>query len=582
MKENKEGLPKFMKDILTIIGNIIVKNQLTIIIFVLVMIYNHYKRYNRYLLNDNATLVMDINFNNQNKNYIENIVAIRHAAKDIKIKKLFINLNTINSADNILSINYAILENLKKALIEFKKNGKEISVWSEAYNLRSYYIASIADNIYAPKYGTITLNGIYHKNLFLKNILEKNNVKIKTFRPKNNKFKGAIETYTNSSMSDESKAQIKLYMDEAYKVLSSEILEYRNNEKFTNLKNEQDDPLSKIYLMGVEEAKEKYGLIDDFKLYNDLLEKSPEPSILDILLDDNYKSTDMLKNNVNQINITNYKKLIPTRSDVAIITLEGTINNEMYNNDKNNNRFHKEINYVLYNNDIRKVILCIDSPGGYYHIGLQMFDLLLKVKRKKELIVVQGNLAASGGYYLSVIGKIYANKLTLTGSIGVFSVIPSFKQFLENKGININGPSTHEFSDINSALIKDEENIITAKYNESIEQTYKAFKDHCNKFRNLQLSYNKKRCYNMFNISDEVASGKVWSGSKAYEHDLVDNIGGIYEVLINELDENNLNMPQVLFFTDTGFSKFKKMLIKNKLLFKKMSKLMSIIDKISL
>ena len=211
-----------------------------------------------------------------------------------------------------------------------------------------------------------------------------------------------------------------------------------------------------------------------------------------------------------------------------------------------------------------------------------MFDLLLK-SNKKELIVVQGNLAASGGYYLSVIGKIYANRLTLTGSIGVFSVIPSFKEFLENKGININGPSTHEYSDINSSLIKDEENIITAKYIESIEQTYKAFKDHCNKYRNLQLSYNSRtRCYNMFNISDEIASGKVWSGSQAYKYDLVDEIGGIYDVLKKELNENNLYMPQVLFFTDTGFSKFKKMLIKNKILFKKFSKLMTMIDKISL
>lgn len=421
--------------------------------------------------------------------------AILEAKTNENIKGIYLNTGLI------LAGQASILE-LREALIDFKESGKFILTYDEAYTEGGYFLASVADEIYLNPLGAIEFNGFSSEGIFLKGLFEKVGVKPEVFRV--GEFKSAVEPFILDKMSPENRLQTEYYLNGLNDIALAEVAESRAIPL---------DSLIKINTgMLVRNAQDAvtYGLANALAYEDEVLSKLREK--LGISEDDE----------INTINATDLAssakfKNITSANRIAVIVAEGEIVSGDADGALSSDKFAKEIRKARKDENIKAIVLRVNSPGGSVVASDVIWREMAEAKKVKPVIVSMGEVAASGGYYISApADTIVAQPNTITGSIGIFGLWFNVQELLNQKlGITADGVSTGEFSDFMNPtrqLTEVEKTIIQT----NVEEGYETFISRVAEGRGMHPDSVKK-----------VASGRVWTGTQAKERGLVDVLGGL-------------------------------------------------------
>lgn len=442
------------------------------------------------------------------------VSAIRIAAKDDRIKGIdLISQNPRMGWSQALSI--------RKALQEFKAEGKFIYSHGDFYSQKGYYLASVSDSLFLHPMGGMEFKGLAAEVLYYKDFQEKYGFKMEVVR--HGKYKSAVEPYLENEMSEANRTQISALLNGVWGTVSEEIAQGRklSTEKLNTIAGELKASLP-------EQAKAN-GLIDALVYENDYEIKIK--NALGIENDQRLKTI-----NVNQLTSGNALKKKGVRERIAVIYAQGPV---LYGEGSENmigqHVFLKAIEDAVKNRRVKAIVLRIDSPGGSALSSDIIWNALMKAKKEKPLVVSMGNVAASGGYYLAVAGdEIYANDMTITGSIGVFATVPNIKGFTESIGIKAQHVETHKNA-LGYSVFEAPSGDFRASIKEGIEYVYETFKQRVAEGRGMSVE-----------AVEEIAQGRVWTGKQALANGLVDGLGGMDEALaaaarLAKIEEYNIS-----------------------------------------
>ena len=424
--------------------------------------------------------------------------AIDHAAYDPSIKFIYINPNSMN-------IGMANLEEVRNALVRFRKSGKAIIAYADNYSQPGYYLASVSDKVYMNEDGTGPMVGIGSSMMFFKDLLDKLGINVQLIR--HGKFKAAAEQYVASGISKENYEQNKEMIDSIWETWIEEIGKSRGMDP------QQIDILTDNLKLYSAESLKEYGLVDD------LVDRDEMSSTLCNLFGVS-KDKDL-----EMISIADYaqavvKPNVKVREKIAVIYADGeiTMSDPQGLSAK---KFYPIIRKVSEDTSIKAVVLRVNSPGGDAQAAEILNKELQLLRKNKPLVVSMGEYAASGGYWISANSeKIFTDKTTITGSIGVFSMALNYGEGLK-KHLKINaveiGSNKHS-NMLNGLEPLDAQEV--AFMQERVEDIYTKFTQLVSQGRDLPVEY-----------VDEVGQGRVWTGADAVERRLADEIGGIADAL---------------------------------------------------
>ena len=447
------------------------------------------------------------------------MAALEQAAEDSNIKGICIRLN--GSGD----VGAANLEELRRAILRFKESGKFVVAYDDYYTQGEYYLASVADHIILQKEGTLEWRGIGFDMMFFKSLLDKIDAKVEVFRPTSCKYKSAVEPYILTSMSKADREQMETLAQSMWNTIVEDVHQSRGiaPETLKKLASNLDISLAEDAL----EAK----LVDEIgyedSLYEYFESKGVETNDLNTI---NTISLGRYSNIVNKnwqripFMADSDKYLTPSGSSlIAVVYADGEIvdGNMLVDGYVHGSMLASQLRQLRLDENTKAVVLRVNSPGGSALASDVIWREMELLQQCKPLVVSMGEYAASGGYYISVPADyIFTNRLTLTGSIGVFAVMFNFENTLKKHlGITIDRVgSSPQANGINiiSPLSSREKAVIT----ESVNRIYDTFTKHVAEGRNIDID----RVYSL-------AEGRVWSGQDAYENSLADNIGGITEAI---------------------------------------------------
>ena len=429
------------------------------------------------------------------------INAINAAAADPAVKFIYMKPDGLSGGT-------AQIEEFRKALVNFRKSGKAIVSYIENPGNGSYYLASVSDKIFmTPHDGAMnTFTGLSSQMIFLKDLLDRLGVNVQLIR--HGKYKSAGEMFVRNSSSKENLEQNTEMVESLWGTWASEIAQSRGisaddlNALLNNL--ELNFPTDWV----------EHGLVDELLNYNQL-----EDKLCDLFVADKYED-------VKGISLNDYATLKNTvnfkaKKKVAVIYATGDIVDGDAKENVAGNRFAKIISDVRKDSSVYAVVLRVNSPGGSVLASEKIKAELDLLREYKPIIASYGDYAASGGYWISAnCDKIYSNASTLTGSIGVFSMIPDLGGVVKNKlHVNITPVNSNEHSDMYNgfrALDKKELDYMQA----SVENIYDKFTKLVSEGRGMPVAR-----------VDEIAQGRVWSGADALGIGLVDEIGTIEDAI---------------------------------------------------
>ncbi len=443
----------------------------------------------------------------------EIIGSIKKAKEDEKIKGIKLHTGSIGSG-------WAQAREIRNALEEFKTSGKFIYAYSDYMSLKGYYVGSVADSIFMNPMGMMQLKGLSSEVLYYQDFQNQYGVKMEVIR--HGKYKSAAEPYLQDHMSDENRIQIQSLLDAVWETLRDEVAQSRGIAPAT-LDALADD----LVINDAEEALAQ-GMIDGL-VYEDDFENKIKAA-LKIDSKEDLEGVDIGEINVK---IQEYDKEITDR--IAIVYAQGPIFNTEGSEDIiGKDAINKAFDEILESKKIKAVVLRVDSPGGDALTSEIILNASRALKGEKPLVVSMGNVAASGGYYIaSLADRIFADPMTITGSIGVLAAFPNIRGMTDKIGINAEQVTTHEnamgysvFEPISKGFKK--------STTSSIEKIYHTFKSRVAEGRSLSME-----------TVEEIAQGRVWSGKDAVEIGLVDTLGGLQEAIaaaaeLAELDKYNL------------------------------------------
>ena len=394
---------------------------------------------------------------------------------------------------------------IRKSLQSFKDKGKFIYSYGDFFSQKGYYLASVSDSIFLNPMGNIELRGLGAEVLYYKELQEKYGFKMEVIR--HGKYKSAVEPYLDDKMSEANRSQIRSLLNSIWGGIANQIKLSRkvSTENFNKLVDNLDATLPvnafrNNIVDGIvsktqyrQKVKRKLGIKPDEKL-----------------------------NNVSYLQMKNsfkYKKA--TRNQIAVIYAQGPI---IYGEGNESNigqeLFSKTLREIKNSKRIKAVVLRIDSPGGVALTSEIILDELIELKKVKPIVVSMGNVAASGGYYLSTVAdKVFANNFTITGSIGVFAMVPNITEFSKRIGINAEQVETNKNSIFYTPFEKPTKKF-RLNVKENIENIYKIFKKRVSDGRNISLEE-----------VETLAQGRVWSGEQALKNGLVNEEGDIKDAI---------------------------------------------------
>ncbi|MCT4591058.1 MAG: signal peptide peptidase SppA [Carboxylicivirga sp.] len=422
--------------------------------------------------------------------------------KNIEKAKRDENISGIVLESGMVQAGYATIEEIRNALIDFKTSGKFIYSFAPIYSQKAYYLASVADKVYLNPSGMLELKGMYAERTFFKKTLEKVGVEVQVF--KHGKFKSAVEPFLLEEMSDPSRLQTKVYLNSMWDHVKAGIAEARGltPEKVSALADEMPMFRSDDMLMAS-------GLIDGLKYKDELISELKE--LVGVDEGDDLEAVKSSK--YAKVYVSNDKGFI--KDKVAVIFAEGDIDGTSSDGIKSD-KLSKTIRKARRDSSIKAIVFRVNSPGGSALGSEIIWREVQLAQETKPVIVSMGNYAASGGYYISCAAeKIIANPTTLTGSIGIFGMIPNAEELTDKLGISFDGVKTNEFADMPSLTrpFRKEEKELLQAY---IVKGYDTFIGRCADGRETSKE-----------AIDKIGQGRVWSGVNALDINLVDEIGGL-------------------------------------------------------
>lgn len=443
----------------------------------------------------------------------EIIGSIKKAKQDDKIKGIKLQPGFIASG-------WAQAREIRNALKEFKTSGKFIYAYGDYMSQKGYYVSSVADSIFMNPMGMMQLKGLSSEVLYYEDFQNQYGVKMEVIR--HGKYKSAVEPYLQDHMSEENRIQIQSLLNAVWETLRDEVAQSRGLEPAT-LDVLADD----LVVTDAEEALAQ-GIIDGLVYEDDFEDKIKVAMEVDPKEDLKVVDSDKIN-----IQIQEYDNEISDR--IAIVYAQGPILNTKGSADIiGKEAINKAFQEILESDKIKAVVLRVDSPGGDALTSEIILNASRTLKGKKPLVVSMGNVAASGGYYISSLAdRIFADPMTITGSIGVLAAFPNIRGMTNRIGINAEQVTTHKnamgYSPFEPLSEGFEKSTISA-----IEKVYHTFKSRVSEGRSLSME-----------IVEEIAQGRVWSGKNAVEIGLVDTLGGLQEAItgaaeLAKIDKYNL------------------------------------------
>ena len=424
------------------------------------------------------------------------INAIDRAKNDNKIKGISLEIDNFQAG-------MTQMDDIRNALIDFKKSGKFVYAYGNTVSQGAYYLGSVADKYYLNPAGLIELKGLSTEVTFFKNFAEKYGIGIQVIR--HGKFKAAVEPFLRDEISPENKEQLSTLLNDIWANTSKKIADSRK--------------ISLPELNVITDSLYSYlpNLSLKYKLADQLIQKSEYDNIIRKKL-----NIDADKK-INKISFAKYSESLESENDgkkIAVLYASGAIYNGKGYDGIYAENFVKEIKKIQKDDDIKAVVFRINSPGGSANASDEILFEMQQLKRKKPVIVSFGDYAASGGYYIAMgADKIFSEPNTLTGSIGVFGVIPYFKELAQKNGIRSDAVTTNANSNMISAINGLSPGTLTIM-TRSVESTYQRFVHF--------VTQNRKKS---FEEIDSVGGGRVWSGVRAKEIGLVDELGSLQDAI---------------------------------------------------
>ncbi len=445
---------------------------------------------------------------------------INKAEEDENISGIFLKLDDINVGG------WAIIEPIRNALIDFKRSGKFIIAHGNSISQKAYYLGSVADSIFLTPTGGLEFKGLHAELTFFKKTLEKLDIEAQVIKV--GKFKSAVEPFIAEKMSDENRLQIKEFLNSINDYLLLKISVAREI-KIKTLKQLENN----LAIQLPQDAK-KHNLIDNLKY---------EVDVEKLLISLTGRTSDQ---ELKTITLKKYRKVLgkdkPYTSDrIAVIYAVGEINSSKGDESTiGKKNIVEAIRKARKNDYVKAIVMRVNSPGGSALISDIIWNEVELAKIEKPVIVSFSRYAASGGYYISCAAdKIVAEPTTLTGSIGVFSIIPNTRKFFDNKlGITFDKVMTGKYSDFVSGL-RTLTNFEKQVLQKQVNVVYKQFANNVAAGRNMD-----------YNAVDKIGEGRIWSGLQAKEIGLVDEIGGLDKALEIAADISDLENYRIVEYPE--------------------------------
>lgn len=420
--------------------------------------------------------------------------SIAHAKTDPSIKGIYLEVSFFQGG-------YAVAKEIRESLIDFKKSGKWVVAYSELFSESSYYLASVADKVYLNPEGDIEFNGLAIEVSFFKRMFDKLDIKPEIFRVGD--FKSAVEPFFLDKMSDANRLQLKELIDGINNLTKGEIAESRKID-FNELKKIADQ-----MLVTSPQDAQRLKLVDSLYYFDQV--QADLRSRLGLAKD---KRITFVKYN-------KYKKSFTSpstsKNEIAVIVAEGEIiSGKAKEGAIGSETFAEELRKARTNDKVKAIVLRINSPGGSALASDVMWREVRLAAKEKPVIASMSHLAASGGYYIAMgCDTIVAEPSTITGSIGVFSVLFDLSSFLDKKiGITFDEVKTGEVGElvtVTRPLTPFEKSV----WQKRTDKIYEGFTSKAAAGRHMDVEQLRK-----------VASGRVWTGAQAKEKGLVDLLGG--------------------------------------------------------
>jgi protease-4 len=419
--------------------------------------------------------------------------AIAHAKDDAKIQGIYLDLS-------IFMGGYGVAKEVRDALLDFKSSGKWIIAYSEFYTEQAYYIASSADKVYLNPEGEIEFNGLTVEVSFFKKLFDKLEINPQIFRVGD--FKSAVEPFMLDRMSNENRLQLNELISDLHHTILQDISSSRNIS-YETLKQTSD----KMTVTDTHSALQA-GLVDSLYYFDQVQDELRQR--LGLADDDD----------ISFVKFGKYKKSFSSydKSDneIAVVVADGDIlPGKAQNGIIGSDTFAEELRKARTNDRVKAIVLRINSPGGSALASDVMWREIILTTKVKPVIASMSDYAASGGYYLAMgCDTIVAQPTTITGSIGVFSVLFDMSSFLDKKiGITFDEVKTGEVGEL-VTITRPLTQVEKAVWQKKTEDIYNSFTAKAAEGRHMSVEELRK-----------VASGRVWTGAQAKEHGLVDVLG---------------------------------------------------------
>lgn len=432
----------------------------------------------------------------------------------------------------------ASLSEIRQRLLDFRKSGKFVVAYADNYAQAGYYLASAADELYLNPQGAVDLHGIASTTLFYKQTLAKLGVEMNVFKV--GTYKGAVEPYTNTQLSDANREQMNSFTQALWSEILKDISVSRNIEATALNAMVDEAPLfytAKEYMQNklvdtVLYSREMKGVLNSY------LDQDEDESISFVSVGEMNRARAISRNR----SIDGLVKVIYAEGNI----IDGDDGVSGYGNITRT--LAGKLIRVAEDDDIDAVVMRVNSPGGSAFVSDVIWDAVEYVKSRKPIVISMGDYAASGGYYISCAANyIYAEPGTITGSIGIFGMFPSFAGTAEKIALTYDGVKTNQYADLGNALrpLTDGEK---ALFQKMVEQGYDTFITRVANGRNLSKA-----------MVDSIGQGRVWTGEQALERKLVDAMGGLDDAIVKAAALAKMTNYKVVY-NDRAELSWKKML----------------------
>lgn len=434
---------------------------------------------------------------------------IHKAKTDENIKAIFLQMSMLQTNG------WATVDEIRQVLLDFKTSGKKIYAYSDMFiTQNAYYLATVADKIYLNPAGNLALTGLGAEVMYYKDLFDKLDIDVELIRPRNNSYKSAGETYISNKMSEENREQIKAYISDIWNYVSQNIVEARKLQSIDTF----NAKVSRLEYFLPKQALDN-GLVDSLTF---------KTNVEQIIVDEVKKqfSINSPSAKVNFVKYNKYRKTIPTifkkqQNNIAVIYAYGDVNQGKGGSlSIGSETLVRAIEKAAKDNSVKAIVLRVNSPGGDAIASELITNEVIKAKKLKPVIVSMGDVAASAGYEMSSNASlIVASPITITGSIGVFGIMPNIARSLKNNvGLTFDTVKTNDNAIMSLTTPRSSQSKLILQMN--VENFYDNFITRVAEGRKLEKTY-----------VDSIARGRVWSATDAKELGLVDEFGGLNKAI---------------------------------------------------